>query len=158
MLTLAVIFAATVAAFKNVRWSLALFISLLGAVTLANSGLKEYHFLAMLPAFFVCIVSFDGGRIGLIPIEKNEVNYLLAILYGLRVIVFTVCIMGLIAFEVAWVISTLVFLVLQIALVIGGAFDSHGRIDNYIGGVRGGLHGAHIIPSGNKQGSNNRND
>lgn len=111
---------------SNWQCSVALIVSLLAARGLSYLGVPEWHFNAMFLCAFICIWNFNSGRIGSLDMESNEVNYAVAFIYMVRMLVGGVGSSGLVGLETVWLTST-ALLLLQNLLVLGGCVGGYSR-------------------------------
>lgn len=138
-MSIATLVVAFMALKSSPRLFFALVISLFGARYLTHINASEYHFFVMLFCAGICVI----GREGFISIDQNEVNYAVAVIYWLRMLVSSLLIFGWIGSEPMWLIS-IVLLGGQLILIAGDSLNGK-RINDAVGRGRAWIN-AVLIP------------
>jgi hypothetical protein len=125
---------------KNYRCSIALLLSLACALGLLISS--SWHPVVMFLCGCICILKVDKGRIVSLEILQNEVNYAVCFIYMFRILIAGMYSIPIspVLMEVLWILSTVVFLMLQNIIVFFGSInDNPRRFNNNITSFRSSL-------------------
>jgi len=114
---------------KNWRFVLALSLGLVGARLLTdNQDTMHTHVMFVCACISIWTFKLGGFKSNkwLINLEENEVNYVVAFLYVLRMIVGILAMFKLYPVWIMWDISNAILL-LQLLLIIGDSIDAYSR-------------------------------
>ena len=117
-----------------------LFLSLVTARVIANYGSDNMHSHVLFVCAFMCVLAYKDSQFKLRSIENNEVGYVVAFLFMLRMVVVLGMDFGLYSDTIMWELS-MVLLTVQVLLVLGDSLDAYSkRINNFIGDLRVSTH------------------
>ena len=91
---------------KNFQISSALLLSLVSGLALSYNKVQEYHAVIMLVCAVICLIDTSKEKLGVLPVEGNEINHAISYLYCLRVICALPFLMGIAGVEFSWLVST----------------------------------------------------
>jgi len=137
------VFTIGIASVKNIHCAIALAFSLCSALLLSSANAAYLHYHMMIFCAAICFIEVKGKKLVLLNQSKNEVNYAVAYVYLIRMLFGLWAIMGLISWELAWVMSSFILLSLQNLLILGGAFSgSSKRLNTTLSDSRNFVNGA----------------
>ena len=129
-------FTVSVSIVRNPNCALALLFSLVTARLFSSGGDPHLHFNIMIFFAAICVFDVKNGRFSPLSMVDNEINYAVGYLYMLRMLAGLSCAIGIIGYELTWILSA-GMLALQNVLVLLGVSDGSSRtVNDYITDVR----------------------